>query len=200
MSGCEQKQDSVKKSGRIAVWHEAKGFGFIAPEAGGRQVFIHASSLPSHRRHLQVGEAVRYIVVTDAQGRERAAQVELLEDNALLETLKAGPVLASLFALVVFQLAAASGFVPWALALWYAGMSLVLFFFYWKDKAAAQRDDWRTPEKRLHVLAVLGGWPGALAAQHLLRHKSRKRSFRIVFWLTVLLNLAALAVLLWPVA
>ena len=35
---------------------------------------------------------------------------------------------------------------------------------------------------------LLGGWPGALIAQQTLRHKSRKASFRAVFWLTVLVN------------
>jgi uncharacterized membrane protein YsdA (DUF1294 family) len=52
---------------------------------------------------------------------------------------------------------------------------------------------WRTAENRLHVLALLGGWPGALIAQQVLRHKSRKASFRFTFWVTVVLNCVALA-------
>jgi hypothetical protein len=39
----------------------------------------------------------------------------------------------------------------------------------------------------------MGGWPGALVAQETLRHKSKKASFRIVFWATVLINCAGLA-------
>jgi len=38
----------------------------------------------------------------------------------------------------------------------------------------------------------VGGWPGALIAQQTLRHKSRKESFRAVFWVTVVLNCAVL--------
>jgi uncharacterized membrane protein YsdA (DUF1294 family) len=48
------------------------------------------------------------------------------------------------------------------------------------------------------MLALAGGWPGALVAQTLLRHKSRKQPFRSVFRATVLLNCAALAWLLTP--
>jgi uncharacterized membrane protein YsdA (DUF1294 family) len=38
------------------------------------------------------------------------------------------------------------------------------------------------------LLSLAGGWPGALVAQQKLHHKSKKQSFRLVFWLTVLLN------------
>jgi uncharacterized membrane protein YsdA (DUF1294 family) len=52
---------------------------------------------------------------------------------------------------------------------------------------------WRTRESRLHLLALFGGWPGPMVAQSVLRHKSRKQSFRVVFWVTVALNCASLA-------
>ena len=50
----------------------------------------------------------------------------------------------------------------------------------------------RTPERALQLLALIGGWPGALIAQQLLRHKSQKRRFIIVLWLCVLVNVAAM--------
>ncbi|MGO2508857.1 MAG: DUF1294 domain-containing protein [Vibrio hibernica] len=67
-------------------------------------------------------------------------------------------------------------------------MSFVTFVIYWKDKRAAKKDQWRTPEKTLQLLALAGGWPGALIAQKLLRHKTRKFSFQVIFWLMVVLN------------
>jgi uncharacterized membrane protein YsdA (DUF1294 family) len=48
----------------------------------------------------------------------------------------------------------------------------------------------------LHLLSLIGGWPGALIAQNRLRHKSRKGSFLLVFWATALLNCGGLAWLL----
>ncbi|EGQ7696847.1 DUF1294 domain-containing protein [Vibrio vulnificus] len=49
---------------------------------------------------------------------------------------------------------------------------------------------WRTPESTLHLLSLLGGWPGALLAQFLLRHKSKKQPFKFILWLTITLNIA----------
>ncbi|WP_368671188.1 DUF1294 domain-containing protein [Cupriavidus sp. IK-TO18] len=73
-------------------------------------------------------------------------------------------------------------------------VSLTTFFAYADDKTRASRNTWRTPETTLHLLALCGGWPGALAAQHLLRHKNRKRAFQ-VFWGTVSVNVGAMV--LW---
>ena len=86
--------------------------------------------------------------------------------------------------------------ISWQVFGWIAalcgGMSLVTFIVYAMDKAAARAGRWRTSEATLHLLALAGGWPGALVAQRLLRHKSSKRQFRVVFWTTVWLNLAGL--------
>lgn len=70
----------------------------------------------------------------------------------------------------------------------YAGASLLALGLYLHDKRSAMRSNWRTPEARLHVVELIGGWPGALIAQQLLRHKTRKLSFQLVFWLIVLLH------------
>lgn len=77
--------------------------------------------------------------------------------------------------------------------LWlYLGASAVAFLAYARDKSAARSGRWRVQERTLHVLALVGGWPGAVAAQRFLRHKSKKPSFQVVFWATVVLNSAAL--------
>jgi uncharacterized membrane protein YsdA (DUF1294 family) len=80
------------------------------------------------------------------------------------------------------------GKVPVAVFGLYLVTSAVAFAAYGQDKKAAQNDQWRTRERTLHFLALLGGWPGALAAQGLFRHKSRKFSFQIGFWVAVVLN------------
>lgn len=77
----------------------------------------------------------------------------------------------------------------------YLGLSLVTFLVYFKDKSAAKNGRWRTPEATLHLLALVGGWPGALIAQRTFRHKTKKTSFQVVFWITVVFNIVAL--LIW---
>ena len=66
------------------------------------------------------------------------------------------------------------------------------FAAYAIDKSAAKGGRRRIPENSLHLLALAGGWPGAFVAQRLLRHKTRKVSFQVVFWLTVVANGGAL--------
>ena len=78
----------------------------------------------------------------------------------------------------------------------FVGVSVVTFVVYWWDKNAARKGESRTPENTLHILALLGGWPGALVAQQTLRHKTQKQSFRVVFWLSIVVNLAVFTWLL----
>ncbi|OUM08046.1 hypothetical protein BW686_08505 [Pseudomonas syringae] len=69
-------------------------------------------------------------------------------------------------------------------------MSLLAFVLYRRDKRQAGSGGQRTPENVLHTLELLGGWPGALLAQQVFRHKTRKVSFQVVFWLIVLVHQA----------
>ncbi|MDP3847890.1 MAG: DUF1294 domain-containing protein [Pseudomonas sp.] len=77
--------------------------------------------------------------------------------------------------------------VVWPLAA-YGLFSLVSFAQYWHDKARARQGNWRTPESTLQLTALLGGWPGALLAQQVFRHKTRKLAFQLPFWLLVLVH------------
>ncbi|MEZ0316461.1 MAG: DUF1294 domain-containing protein [Methylophilaceae bacterium] len=73
--------------------------------------------------------------------------------------------------------------------LWlYVVASLLAFVMYGLDKAAARDNRQRVSEQTLQFLALIGGWPGALIAQKVFRHKSRKVKFQRVFWVTVSIN------------
>ncbi len=71
----------------------------------------------------------------------------------------------------------------------FLSVSIVTYLAYAKDKTAAIEDKRRISEKTLHLLSLFFGWPGAMLAQERLRHKTKKISFRIIFWLTVFLNI-----------
>jgi uncharacterized membrane protein YsdA (DUF1294 family) len=100
------------------------------------------------------------------------------------------------FAVFLVLSIAVWGASPWFASI-YIGMSAITFGFYAWDKQAAIDGAWRTRESTLQALALLGGWPGAVFAQQLLRHKSRKTSFQLVFWLVVIVNIAAFVALVW---
>ena len=69
-------------------------------------------------------------------------------------------------------------------------MSIITFAAYGWDKRRAKTDGRRIPEQTLHLLAFLGGWPGAILGQRTFRHKTQKLSFRVVFWIVTLLHIA----------
>lgn len=79
----------------------------------------------------------------------------------------------------------------------YGLFSVVAFATYGADKSAAERGAWRTPEANLHTIALLGGWPGALVARRVFRHKTTKQPFRSIFWGTVIANCVALTWLMF---
>jgi len=105
--------------------------------------------------------------------------------------------LATLFILLLTG-SALLGKLPFAALALYLGASTVTFLAYWLDKSAARNARRRTPENTLQLLGLIGGWPGALIAQQVLHHKTRKLSFQIVCWTTVVLNCGFLIWLLSP--
>jgi len=96
------------------------------------------------------------------------------------------PIFAGIYAFAIWRWGSSP-----AVFLTYLGMSFIAFIAYALDKSAAVSGRWRTSEQTLHLFSLAGGWPGALLAQQLLRHKTSKQSFVYAFWFTVLLNVAA---------
>ncbi|MGH7202171.1 MAG: DUF1294 domain-containing protein [Planctomycetaceae bacterium] len=67
--------------------------------------------------------------------------------------------------------------------------SAVAFVLYGLDKRQAESDSRRISEGTLHLIALLGGWPGAFFGQQVFRHKTQKLSFLVKYWLIVALHL-----------
>lgn len=179
----------MRRKGTITTWKDDQGFGFITPAGGGTQVFVHIKSFANRTRRPTGNEFVSYELTSDDRGRMRAERVEFIGGNSTVP-FQAGM---SLFALpVLFLMFVAVSVLldqlPFAVLALYLVASVVLFLIYAHDKSAAGKGQWRTPESTLHVLSVLGGWPGAFIAQRVRNHKLKKQSFQIVFWATVLLN------------
>jgi uncharacterized membrane protein YsdA (DUF1294 family) len=95
----------------------------------------------------------------------------------------------SAFALLYWYVVSHFSFKP-GIAIVYLVASIIAFMAYALDKSAAIQGRWRISESTLHFFGLACGWPGALLAQQLLRHKTSKPSFVSAFWATVLLNSA----------
>ncbi|MBY5467087.1 DUF1294 domain-containing protein [Rhizobium leguminosarum] len=80
-------------------------------------------------------------------------------------------------------------------ALLFLALNLLVFSIYFMDKQAARHGGRRISERTLLILALIGGSLGALAAQQLLRHKTRKEPFRSILAAILILHGALIAVL-----
>ncbi len=194
----------MRARGRLTEWNDDRGFGFVTPLDGDPRAFAHISEFPRDKRRPATLDLVEYTLEHDERNRPRATGITYLvptlpERSARPprpgpEPLVAPLVVAGLFALLLLLLIAL-GVLPSATFGLYGFFSVLAFVTYGTDKAAAEQGRRRTPESTLHMLALLGGWPGALVAQRLYRHKTRKASFQLVFWLTVAVNCAVMALL-----
>jgi uncharacterized membrane protein YsdA (DUF1294 family)/cold shock CspA family protein len=187
--------------GTILNWNEEKGFGFIAPKSGGKTIFTHINDYSRLHKTPFKGLEVQYVVSADQKGRKCAVKVCPLNGNKRSnregKQKTVSIILCCGFASVLFVLFCSTS-IPLELVGVYAVMSIIAFILYAKDKNAAQSGRWRTSENTLHTVSLIGGWPGAAIAQSFLRHKSKKVSFRVTYWITVMANCGALYWLITP--
>jgi uncharacterized membrane protein YsdA (DUF1294 family)/cold shock CspA family protein len=222
--------NNMRFAGVLKSWQGERGFGFIAPEQGGEEVFVHINACRFRGVRPEVGQSVTFEVDTQGAARgkpgKRAKNVELAQAVPRAPSSKqraqheagtrasaarrgrsssAGAARwggASYFAMLISGVLLLIAAVLWRLPLWvgglYAAVSAITFLVYAPDKAAARSGARRTPERTLLFLGLAGGWPGAIVAQQMLRHKSSKRSFRAAFWGSVVLNLGLFLLLASP--
>ena len=192
----------MRYAGRIREWNDDKGYGFVAPNGGGAEAFVHIKAFAPGSRRPVVGDVISYTLGSDAQGRPRATDARFAGEQPVQcrtsKSAKSGKSGASgrplprawlgIAVLAALAASAALGLIPWQLAAAYAAVSVVTYAYYGQDKANATSGERRIPEMSLQMLSVLGGWPGALIAQQRYRHKTVKASFQTTFWGTVVLN------------
>jgi len=77
------------KKGKLIRWVDAKGFGFIKPENGKGDIFIHITALKGMGRKPVIGDIIHYEIGTDTNGKTRAvnAKIEGVSQSLTLEPL-----------------------------------------------------------------------------------------------------------------
>lgn len=181
----------MRLQGKITRWKEDQGYGFVEQNGTGQRAFVHISAFATRGKRPVDGDLITYAVTKDTQNRLRAEQVRFVHATTTeaphtlhntLAVLAGGGFIAAL-AVLFF-----TGHVPFWLVIGDVLLSLLTFIVYGVDKSAALRQMYRVPENTLHLLALLGGWPGATLAQRLFRHKTRKTAFLVMFYLCLLVN------------
>ncbi len=194
--------------GTVTSWNDERGFGFISARQGGQEIFFHIKAFKSRGTRPTTGQAVRFEIELGPQGKKRAARVEpVRQHSARPMTVNASAAqwgTATLFALPAFLVLATAIAVVWGIPRWilvaYAVLIPITYLFYSHDKQQARSSGQRVPESTLQLLSLLGGWPGALVAQQVLRHKSVKQEIRQAFWTVATLNVIALVGLCSPLS
>jgi uncharacterized membrane protein YsdA (DUF1294 family)/cold shock CspA family protein len=195
----------MRFEGTLTTWNDDRGFGYIESKQGGEPIFVHVSAWPSGSGRPQLKQTVLFEIEVGPKGK-RARNVQFIQPRPAAgkpeQANRAQWGTATLFAIPAFLFIYMVVAILWRPPIWvaalYAMTSAVTFIAYARDKSAATSGSSRTSESTLHLLSFAGGWPGALLAQQLLRHKSIKQEFRQIFWATVVLNLIVLVMLTSP--
>lgn len=185
----------MRRVGRISSWNDDKGYGFVVPHDGGDRAFVHVRAFRFGSRRPTDRDLISYAPFKDERGRTNALSAcfagQKIDNRKPARPLPRA-LLGSVFLLAVI-VAPLKGIVPAVLPFAYVVFGCVSYAMYSRDKVASARALRRTPEAKLHIVDLLGGWPGALVAQQRFRHKTVKASFQSVFWCTVLVNVAGAA-------
>jgi uncharacterized membrane protein YsdA (DUF1294 family)/cold shock CspA family protein len=167
---------------RIVEWDRQKGYGFL--QVGKRRVFLHHRDFAGHHKKPAVGDAIRFVLGKDAKGRTCATNAVHVNDGGQITALNV-LVLFGLLVLPAIALQRRAADLRWV-GVYMLVVSALAYWVYAVDKRRARAKEWRLSEAGLHLLELVGGWPGAFLAQRRLRHKCSKVSFQVVFWLIVL--------------
>lgn len=193
----------MRLQGKITRWDDDKGFGFITWHGDASSIFVHIKAFSRASRRPVVGDVVSYEMAKGKDGKSRAekvrfsGQVKPKKQSVKKRSSGSLPVVFTSLFVCALILSAYFERISWLVVVVYATTSVATFFSYGWDKSSARLGKWRTRESTLHLMAVVGGWPGGLTAQRLLRHKSSKQEFLSAFWVTVFLNVVAVGYLVW---
>jgi len=188
----------MRFQGKLTEWNDEKGYGFVEPNGGGARAFVHIKSFDSLPKRPVNGDLIIYETTTDQRNRLQAVNISFTRVKKTRKVNSGHQISlfnkALLLSFWVYLIILVMKYhlppvVPFAIAV----LSVITFFTYALDKQAAQKGNWRTKESTLHLLALIGGWPGAMYAQQKLRHKSVKTEFRETFWVTVVVNISVLS-------
>ena len=213
----------IREKGKIIKWNDDKGFGFILPSDSQKNIFVHIKSFSDKSVRPAEGQDVTYTVQKNVDGRDSAIKVSRSTDNIVnnrassnrnknitptynrintknikLEN-KSTHSISPLYLMIILGFVGfllrftIEGKLPLIVIVIYIAMGILTYYVYSEDKDSAINNERRTSEKHLLKLSLFGGWIGALIAQQKYRHKTKKTSFQMSFWITVFFNILLLS-------
>ena len=178
--------------GIVVKFDKKRGFGFIRSEQFSEDVFVHLQNI-REQQPLSQGQQVEFdteqtdkglSAINVIPGKKQTSPYWLYGMIAIIMTV-------GLMMFLLFYL-------NWHLIVAYlASINLSTLLFYGYDKMIAGSSLLRVPEWILHILSICGGSPAGLIAQKMFRHKSIKKSFQLIYWAIVIIQVGILTWLIF---
>ncbi len=188
--------------GKLVLWNDGKGFGFVRPDSNEKDLFLHISAIKNYRKGLSrrpaAGDIVHYQPIShvEAKGQRRISAALVVGINNASFGIDAEE--GSWWGVLGLKLLAGTPILLSFYLIWrngnpiplvsYIFMSALSSLYYAVDKRRALLNLWRIPEIYLHCFELLGGWPGALLSQKAFKHKKSKGNYQRIFWEIVTLH------------
>jgi uncharacterized membrane protein YsdA (DUF1294 family)/cold shock CspA family protein len=176
----------------VVKFDPERGYGFVRLPHDGSDAFAHIGDVVG-RRALVPGQEVTCDVVDTPKGAAAKNIVPGPVQTSPHLTFAAGAAALASSGAAAFRLGLS---IPWIPSILLA-INATTFLMYGYDKAVAGGRFLRVPEAILHLLALAGGTPAAWLGQFFFRHKTRKGSFRVRFWVIVLLQITLVGSWIW---
>jgi uncharacterized membrane protein YsdA (DUF1294 family)/cold shock CspA family protein len=201
----------AREKGILEDWNDARGFGFIRRPTGADKLYVHIKSIGKSIERPKAGDILSYEVGQAPNGRPAALSVQIIRPlQAATVALPSGAEAQAKPGLkrISMRIAAAATIIvlvgndimldrfPVWVGLLYILGGVATWLLYYADKRAAERREWREPERILHLADLTFGIVGGLLAQHVLRHKTYKPGFVMITALITALHVLTLGLIM----
>ena len=177
--------------GIVVKFDNVKGYGFIKYTKGeGKDAFVHISNVEG-KEELKLGQKVKFDIDYTNKG---PVALKVIPGKLYTPPYAFFSLLAIIFIASIVAIFSIYFHISWAIS-YLSAINIITFCFYCYDKFASIKEFFRIPEVILHSLALFGGSPSAALSQYILRHKTVKKSFVIVFYLILIIQL----LLIWKI-
>lgn len=195
--------EGERHQGTLVSWDDPRGFGFIEAPDLPEPVFMHVKFLRLRHQRPVAGDTLRFTLGTGRDGGPAASDVEIV-GAAPPPPKKPPPTyvrdISRLAAAVSILVGAVTAYAIGRAPLWFPAVYVTMTFgsglAYWLDKLYAREGRQRVRESMLHLADAVFGIAGGLFAQHVFRHKTRKRGFRAVTRLIFIAHATFIALVL----
>ena len=195
-----------RQTGVLDSWNDERGFGYVRKGTSDEPLFVHIKSFRARPRRPVQGDTLHFVEGMGRNGRPAAEDVEIevavQQEKPKSPSVRRVPIadvtrmMAAVSIFIAVAVLTALGRAPlWFGALYYI-MGLASLMLYSADKRYAIEGRSRVRETSMHVVDAAFGIGGGLFAQHVFRHKTRKRSFRYITRLIYILHATLLTALL----